>query len=173
VAASCRCAGADWARLSARQSVVDCAQLIVAPPHGEYSKCGGANPGPVCRCLRRSTCYGASARVSRPTTASSIGKTSRMAYSSRYALPHSRRRAGRAAFPLSRAHASAPQPTLERRPQTRTLAGEASAVRGQEILEHIGFRTAAPQHSPGGHAIARGAQLPLGHDGRIAGRQTR
>ena len=27
----------DWARLSARQSVVDFAQLIVAPPHGEYS----------------------------------------------------------------------------------------------------------------------------------------
>src|SRR5919109_4865463 len=27
----------DWARLSARQSVVDFAQLIVAPPHGEYA----------------------------------------------------------------------------------------------------------------------------------------
>src|SRR5262245_21176081 len=26
----------DWARLSARQSVVDFAQLIVEPPHGEY-----------------------------------------------------------------------------------------------------------------------------------------
>jgi predicted Zn-dependent protease len=134
----------DWARLSARQSVVDFAQLIVAPPRGEYSSVERQPWPSVPLSEKIDLLRGECARLKTDDRIvdweTSLWHT---AVDTLYLTAdggHVEQRF-RYLVPMLSATANAGAET-----QTRTFGGRGFCRQGgMEILEHIGFRTAAPR----------------------------
>ena len=133
-----------WARLSARHSVVDCSQLIVAPPHGAYASVE-RQPWPSVplsekvdmlrtECARLKTDdrivdWEASLWYTETDTLYLTADGGQVEQRFRYLVP------------MLSATANAGAET-----QTRTFGGRGYCRQGGlEILEHVGFRTAAPR----------------------------
>jgi predicted Zn-dependent protease len=134
----------DWARLSARRSVVDFSQLIIAPPHGEYSsvELQPWQSAPLSEkldllhgeCARLKTDdrivdWEASLWYSAIDTLYLTADGGRVEQRFRYLVP------------MLSATANTGAET-----QTRTFGGRGYCRQGGlEILEHVGFRAAAPR----------------------------
>jgi predicted Zn-dependent protease len=134
----------DWARLSARHSVVDVAQLIVAPPHGEYSSMEEQAWHSVPLSEKIDLLRGECTRLKTDprivdwetalwyTAVNTVYLTSdggRVEQRLRYLVP------------MLSATANAGAET-----RTRTFGGRGYCRQGGlEILEHVGFRNAAPR----------------------------
>jgi predicted Zn-dependent protease len=134
----------DWARLSARQSVVDVAQLIVEPPHGEYHSVEH-QPWPSMPLsekidLLRGECARLKTDDRIVDWETSLWHT---AVDTLYLTADGGQveQHFRYLVPMLSATANAGAET-----QTRTFGGRGFCRQGGlEILERIGFRTAAPR----------------------------
>jgi predicted Zn-dependent protease len=134
----------DWARLSARQSVMDFSQLIVAPPHGEYTS---VEQQPWHRVplsekldLLRTECARLKTDDRIVDWEASLWYT---AIDMLYLTADGGQVAQRFRYlvPMLSATANTGAET-----QTRTFGGRGYCRQGGlEILEHVGFRTAAPR----------------------------
>ncbi len=134
----------DWARLSARRSVVDFSQLIVAPPQGEYASVELQPWHSVPLSEKLDLLRGECARLK--TDDRIVDWDASLWYTETDTLyltadgGHVEQRF-RYLVPMLSATANAGAET-----QTRSFGGRGYCRQGGlEILEHVGFRTAAPR----------------------------
>ena len=158
----------DWARLSARRSVVDFAQLIVAPPHGEY---GSVEHQPWSSVplsdkidLLRDECARLKTDDRIVDWETSLWHT---AVDTLYLTADGGQVEQRFRYLVPMLSATA---NVGAETQTRTFGGRGFCRQGgmeNPRTRQLPYR--GPPHRPGGLATAGGTQLPLGYDGRVTG----